>query len=100
LAKADRYGLLLLGDLSYAKRDPGRNVVTLRAHLRALREQDHRITANAPFSEWGQVFPNKAVTVAAIDHLIHHATIMEMNVGSYRRHAAYPARRQRSEPAD
>jgi len=36
---------------------------------------------------WERIFPDKAVTVAAIDRLVHHATILEMNVDSYRRRA-------------
>jgi DNA replication protein DnaC len=46
------------------------------------------ITANQPFGEWGKVFPDQAMTLAAIDRLVHHATILEMNVESYRRRAA------------
>jgi hypothetical protein len=46
------------------------------------------ITANQPFGAWDQVFPDKAMTVAAIDRLVHHAVILEMNVESYRRRAA------------
>lgn len=46
------------------------------------------ITANQPFGEWGRIFPNQAMTLAAIDRLVHHATIFEMNVESYRRRAA------------
>jgi DNA replication protein DnaC len=41
------------------------------------------ITANQPFGEWDKVFPQPAMTVAAIDRLVHHATIFEMNVESY-----------------
>jgi len=48
--------------------------------------------ANQPFSAWDKVFPDQAVTVAAIDRLVHHATILEMNRDSYRRRAA--AKRQ------
>jgi hypothetical protein len=48
------------------------------------------ITANAPFSAWDAVFPDKAMTVAALDRLVHHATILEMNADSYRRPAALP----------
>lgn len=40
------------------------------------------------FSAWGKIFPDQAVTVAAIDRLVHHATILEMNGDSYRRRAA------------
>ena len=46
------------------------------------------ITANQPFGEWGKVFPDQAMTLAAVDRLVHHATIFEMNVESYRRRAA------------
>jgi hypothetical protein len=34
------------------------------------------------------VFPGRAMTLAAIDRLVHHATIPEINVESYRRDAA------------
>jgi len=46
------------------------------------------VAANQPFSAWEQVFPDRAMTVAAIDRLVHHATILELNVESYRRRAA------------
>lgn len=46
------------------------------------------ITANQPFGEWNRVFPDPAMTIAAIDRLVHHATIFEMNVESYRRRQA------------
>jgi len=49
------------------------------------------ITANQPFSGWEAIFPDKAMTVAAIDRLVHHASIFEMNVESYRRRTAYAA---------
>ncbi len=51
------------------------------------------ITANQPFGEWGRVFPDQAMTLAAIDRLVHHATILEMNVESYRRKAAMERKR-------
>jgi hypothetical protein len=41
------------------------------------------ITANQPFGEWGKVFPDPAMTVAVVDRLVHHATILEMNVESF-----------------
>jgi len=46
------------------------------------------ITANQPFGEWNKVFPDPAMTIAAIDRLVHHSDIVEMNVESYRRRAA------------
>jgi len=53
------------------------------------------ITANQPFGEWNKVFPDPAMTIAAIDRLVHHSDIVEMNVESYRRRAA-TARKGRS----
>ena len=38
--------------------------------------------------EWNRIFPDPAMTLAAVDRLVHHATIFEMNVESYRRRAA------------
>jgi hypothetical protein len=57
------------------------------------------ITANQPFGEWNRVFPDPAMTLAAVDRLVHHATIFEMNVESYRRRSAMEAKRQRGRPA-
>jgi DNA replication protein DnaC len=46
------------------------------------------ITANTTFSQWGEVFVEPAMTLAAVDRLVHHSTILEMNVESYRNRAA------------
>ncbi len=51
------------------------------------------ITANQAFGQWGKVFPDKAMTLAAIDRLVHHATILEMNVESYRAREALERKR-------
>jgi len=44
------------------------------------------------------VFPDKAMTLAAIDRLVHHATIFEMNVESYRARKARERRRSGGKP--
>ena len=56
------------------------------------------ITANQPFGEWGRIFPDQAMTLAAVDRLVHHATIFEMNVESYRRRAAIERKRGPGRP--
>ena len=56
------------------------------------------ITANKPFGEWGKIFPDQAMTLAAIDRLVHHSTILEMNVESYRRREALDRKRGRGRP--
>ena len=54
------------------------------------------ITANQPFRRWDNIFPDPAMTLAAIDRLVHHATILELNVESYRRRAALDPKRGRA----
>jgi hypothetical protein len=53
--------------------------------LRAALPVDHRKSA---FDDWGRIFPDQAMTLAAIDRLVHHSTIFETNVDSCRRKAA------------
>ena len=45
------------------------------------------------------MFGDQAMTLAAIDRLVHHATILEMNVESYRRREALDRKRGRGRPA-
>lgn len=96
LAKLDRFDLLILDDLSYVRRDQAETSVLFELIAERYERKSIAITANAPFSAWDEVFPDKAMTVAAVDRLVHHATILEMNVDSYRRRAALPAARQRA----
>jgi DNA replication protein DnaC len=91
LAKLDRFDLLILDDLSYARRDQAETSVLFELIAERYERKSIAITANAPFSAWDEVFPDKAMTVAAVDRLVHHATIVEMNVDSYRRRAALPS---------
>jgi len=37
------------------------------------------------FSQWDQIFPDALMTVAAVDRIIHHATIIEIEGESYRK---------------
>ena len=42
------------------------------------------LTSNIPFSKWEQVFKDPMTTAAAIDRLVHHCIILELNLPSYR----------------
>jgi DNA replication protein DnaC len=88
LAKLDRFDLIILDDISYARKDQAETSVLFELIARRYETRSLAIAANQPFSAWGSVFPDQAVTVAAIDRLVHHATILEMNSDSYRRRAA------------
>lgn len=101
LAKLDRFDLLILDDLSYVRRDQSETSVLFELISERYERKSLAITANTPFSQWGEVFVEPAMTLAAVDRLVHHSTILEMNVESYRRRAAQqglaPAqRKQRS----
>ncbi len=100
LAKLDRFDLLILDDLSYVRRDQAETSVLFELIAERYEHKSLAITANTPFSQWGEVFVEPAMTLAAVDRLVHHATILEMNVESYRRRAAQaghapPARKTR-----
>jgi DNA replication protein DnaC len=45
------------------------------------------ITTNEAFCEWGSIFGNNMMTVAAIDRLVHHADIYQIECDSYRKKA-------------
>ena len=88
LAKLDKYHLLILDDIVYVSKDQAETSVLFELIGSRYERRSMLITANQPFGEWGKVFPDQAMTLAAIDRLVHHATIFEMNVESYRRRAA------------
>jgi IstB-like ATP binding protein/Integrase core domain len=58
-----------------------------RLYLRAVCAQEAWPLLPTPRSG-GEVFVEPAMTLAAVDRLVHHSTILEMNVESYRRRAA------------
>jgi len=85
LAKLDRYDLLILDDLSYVRRDQAETSVLFELIAERYERRSILITANQPFSGWDHVFPDPGMTVAAIDRLVHHSAIFELNkVESYR----------------
>jgi DNA replication protein DnaC len=90
IARLDRFDLLILDDLSYVRRDQAETSVLFELIAARYERKSLALTANQPFSGWDQVFPEAAMTLAAVDRLVHHSTIFELNVESYRRRAAVP----------
>jgi DNA replication protein DnaC len=88
LTKLDRFDLIILDDLSYARKDQAETSVLFELIAERYERKSLLITANQPFSGWNDVFPDPGMTVAAIDRLVHHSTIFELNVESYRRRKA------------
>jgi DNA replication protein DnaC len=96
--RLDRYHLLILDDLAYVAKDQAETSVLFELISSRYERRSTLITANQPFGEWGKVFPDPAMTLAAVDRLVHHATILEMNVESYRRRAALERKRAAGRP--
>jgi DNA replication protein DnaC len=46
------------------------------------------ITSNLVFSRWDQIFKDPMTTAAAVDRIVHHSIILELNIESYRAQAA------------
>jgi DNA replication protein DnaC len=93
ITKLDKYQLLILDDIAYVTKDQAETSVLFELIAARYERRSLLITANQPFGEWGKIFPDQAMTLAAIDRLVHHATILEMNVESYRRKAALKRKR-------
>jgi DNA replication protein DnaC len=102
LTRLDRFDLLILDDISYVRRDQAETSVLFELIAERYERKSLAITANTPFSQWAEVFVDPAMTLAAVDRLVHHSTILEMNVESYRRRTAQaaqaPAQRARKAP--
>lgn len=97
--KLDKYHLLILDDLSYVTKDQAETSVLFELIAARYEQRSIMITANQPFGEWGKIFPDPAMTLAAVDRLVHHATILELNVDSYRRRTAIEKKRGPGRPA-
>ena len=93
IARLDKYHLLILDDLAYVTKDQAETSVLFELIEARYERRSLLITANQPFGQWGKIFPDQAMTLAVVDRLVHHATIFEMNVESYRRRTALERKR-------
>lgn len=85
IAKLARIPLLILDDIGYVKKDDAETSVLFELIADRYESTSLIITANQPFSEWDQIFPDNNMAVAAIDRLVHHATIINIQDKSYRK---------------
>ncbi len=97
--KLHKYHLLILDDLAYVAKDQAETSVLFELISARYELRSTLITANQPFGEWNNIFPDPAMTLAAVDRLVHHSTIFELNVESYRRRSAVETKRGRGRPA-
>ena len=88
LHKLDRYRVLVLDDFGYVKKNEQETHVLFELIAHRYESGSLIITSNQPFAEWDRIFPDQMMTVAAVDRLIHHATLVEVSSDSYRRKQA------------
>lgn len=88
LDKLEKYDCLILDDFAYVKKDELETNVLFELICERYERKSLLITCNQPFKDWDQIFVDKIMVIAAIDRLIHHAIILEINEESYRKKAA------------
>ncbi len=98
LKQLARYQALVVDDLGYVQQ--GREEMEVLFLLLAERYERGSVllSSNLPFSGWEAIFKDPMTTAAAIDRLVHHSVIIELNVPSYRAEAAKKARQGRTAP--
>ena len=85
LERLGRFDLLILDDIGYVKKTEQETSVLFELIESRYETGSVIITANQAFNEWNKIFPDPVMAVAAVDRLIHHATIIEFDEDSYRR---------------
>ena len=88
LKRLDKFLALIIDDLGYVQqsREEMEVLFTLLAH-----RYEHRsvlLTSNLVFSDWERIFKDPMTTAAAVDRLVHHSVILELNLSSYRMEVA------------
>ena len=79
---------LLIDDLGYVQQSREEMEVLFTLLAERYERGSVLLTSNLAFSKWDQVFKDAMTTAAAIDRLVHHSVIIELNVPSYRVKAA------------
>ncbi len=92
LKRLSQYEGLLIDDLGYVQQSREEMEVLFTLLAERYERGSVLVTSNLPFSKWDQVFKDPMTTAAAIDRLVHHSVIVELNVPSYRAEAAKKAK--------
>jgi DNA replication protein DnaC len=84
LKKLSRFDALILDDLGYVQQSREEMEVLFTLLAERYERGSVMITSNLPFSKWEAIFKDPMTTAAAIDRLVHHSVILELNVPSFR----------------
>lgn len=79
-----RYDALIIDDIGYVQQDRAEMEVLFALLADRYETGSVMITSNLPFSKWELIFKDPMTTAAAIDRLVHHSIILELNLPSYR----------------
>ena len=88
LKKLSRYDAIIVDDIGYVQQSRQEMEVLFTLLADRYERGSVMITSNLPFSKWEQIFKDPMVTAAAIDRLVHHSVILELNIESYRMQVA------------
>jgi len=88
LARLERFDAVILDDLGYVQQSREEMEVLFTFLAERYEKKSVIITSNLVFSQWDQIFKDPMTTMAAIDRLVHHATILEFTGDSHRAQAA------------
>jgi DNA replication protein DnaC len=84
LKKLGRFEALIIDDIGYVQQSREEMEVLFTLLAERYERGSVLLTSNLPFSRWDEIFKDPMTTAAAIDRLVHHSTILEMNLPSYR----------------
>ena len=84
LKKLSRYDAVIIDDIGYVQHSRQEMEVLFTFLADRYERRSLMITSNLPFSKWEQIFKDPMTAAAAIDRLVHHSVILELNIASYR----------------
>jgi DNA replication protein DnaC len=88
LKKLSRYDAIIVDDIGYVQQSRQEMEVLFTFLADRYERGSLMITSNLPFSKWEQIFKDPMTAAAAIDRLVHHSVILELNIESYRMQVA------------
>jgi DNA replication protein DnaC len=99
LKRLARYEVLLIDDLGYVQQSREEMEVLFTLLAERYERGSVWLTSNLPFSKWESIFKDAMTTAAAIDRLVHHSVIVELNLPSYRLEQAKKTKQAKETPA-
>jgi DNA replication protein DnaC len=84
LKRLSRYEAIVIDDIGYVQQSREEMEVLFTLLAERYERGSVMITSNLPFSRWEAIFKDPMTTAAAIDRLVHHSVIIELNIPSYR----------------